>query len=74
MRKTLEAKLVAQIDIANGLVTHNRLGIAFGNNMAFADNIGSFTNGEGFANIVVRNKYTDTAVFKVGNNLFDIVN
>src|SRR5690554_887159 len=64
--------MFAQVNLAHFAVVEHLRGIAFSNNMAFADNIGFFANTQGLADIVIGNKHADTATFQVANNLLDI--
>jgi|GEM_PF-6971965 len=46
-------ELLAEINLAHSIIGENAFGIAFGNDLSFANNVGFLTNVEGFAHIVI---------------------
>ena len=64
--------MFTQIDRPDLGIVQQCLGSALRNDLAFVDDVGTVTNIEGLADIMVGNQDTDTAVAQVSNDPFDV--
>src|SRR5690606_15425212 len=68
----LQAEFVSQIHFLDQLVGEDGLGAAFGDQPAFADDVGGFADVQGLAHVVIGDQHADALGFKVLDDLLDI--
>src|SRR5690606_15767371 len=66
------AEFVPQVDFLDQLVGQDGLGVALGDQAAFADDVGGLADVQGLAHVVVGDQYTDAFGFQVLDDLFDV--
>src|SRR5471032_1321935 len=65
---------MAQVDFLDQFVGQDSGRIAFGDQLSIIDDIGSFADVQGLADVVVGDQYTDALGLEVMDDLFDIAN
>ena len=66
--------MLSEVGFAYFFVAEDVIRGSFGNNMAFADDVGMLANIQCFADIMVGDQHTNTFISEVTNNVFDVVN
>ena len=69
----LQGKVLSKVGFAHFCVAEDMFCRAFGNNMAFTDNIGMLADIQCFTHIVVGDQHTNTFVPQVADNTFDVI-
>ena len=73
VRRTLELKLVAEIGLTNGFACSNLIRGTALQDLAVNQYVGIVTGTEGFSNVMIRDKYADSAPFKMVDDIFYII-
>ncbi|KAG1243613.1 hypothetical protein G6F65_022297 [Rhizopus arrhizus] len=67
----LHAEVLAQIDAAHGRIAHDFVGVAVGQHLAFADDVGAVADAQRFAHVVVGDQHADAAALQEPHNALD---
>src|SRR5690606_33144578 len=65
-------EVLAQIDFAYRFVVDDFAGVAVGQHLAFADDVGAVADAQGFTHVVVGDQHADIAAFQEVDNALDL--
>src|SRR5690606_35144209 len=69
----LQAEISTQIDVTHLLVGENGVGVALGNDVAGADDVGGVADVQRLAYVVVGDQHADAALLEVADDVLDVV-
>src|SRR5690606_23719367 len=69
----LQAEICTQVDVTYLLVGEDGIGVALGNDVAGADDVGGVADIQRLAHIVVGNQNADAALLEVANDVLDVI-